>query len=125
MLQLLLKHIAEIEVRDKNNKTPLHFSSLNNSTEGAQLLFQHNEGIKKWDKDNRTQLLLQHNADANAKDIENWTPLQNATSHSCLMVVQLLIEHNAEIELSFRNNRTPLDHAAASSATVTQIQCKN
>lgn len=70
MLQLLLKHIAEIEVRDKNNKTPLHFSSLNNSTEGAQLLFQHNEGIKKSDKDNRTQLLLQHNADANAKDIE-------------------------------------------------------
>ena len=71
MLQLLLKHIAEIEVRDKNNKTPLHFSPLNNSTEGAQLLFQHNEGIKKRDKDNRTQLLLQHNADANAKHIEN------------------------------------------------------
>lgn len=54
MAQLLLEHNAEIEVRDKSNRTPLHYAASGNSIEVAQLLLKHNAKMEVRDESNRT-----------------------------------------------------------------------
>jgi ankyrin repeat protein len=44
------------------------------------------------------ELLLQHNADVNAKSWNKWTPLFWASAGGHVNVVQLLLEHGADIK---------------------------
>lgn len=43
------------------------------------------------------QLLLEHGADAMARDVDDLTPLQIALQHSRTSVADMLIEHGADV----------------------------
>ena len=52
--QLLITHEADIEARNKYNRTPLYEAAWNNSKEVAQLLITHEADIEARDKYNQT-----------------------------------------------------------------------
>ena len=58
-----------------------------------------------------TKLLLEHNADIEARDKNNQTPLHHAAKSSYERLAQLLLKHNAHVEARDKNNYTPLHHA--------------
>ena len=55
-VQLLLERGAEIEARDINNKTPLHYAADNNSTESPQLLLKRSGDIEAMGYNNKRPL---------------------------------------------------------------------
>ena len=65
MAQLLLERNADIEARDKDNRTPLHDAAHGNSTEVAKLLLERNADIKARDKYNRTPYKVAHSRNKN------------------------------------------------------------
>ena len=58
-----------------------------------------------------TKLLLQHNANIEARDAEYRTPIQNAVSCNKTEIVRLLLDHSANIETKDIYERPPLHHA--------------
>ena len=60
------------------------------------------------------KLLLEHNADIEARDGNNCTPLHRAVFHGITGMVELLLEHNADIGAKGKYKETPLHHAAES-----------
>ena len=53
-------------------------------------------------------LLLERNADVNARDENGWTPLHNAAARGCEKVARMLLEHGAEVNARERKGRAPL-----------------
>jgi ankyrin repeat protein len=56
--QLLLQNKANIEAKDKNDETPLHFASFNGHLEIVRLLLQNKANIEAKDEFGRTPLYL-------------------------------------------------------------------
>lgn len=65
--ELLLQHNADIEARDKDNRTPLHSATYGKSVEVAKLLLQHGANNEAKDKDNRTPLQVARSALRNSE----------------------------------------------------------
>jgi ankyrin repeat protein len=77
VLRLLLEHGADINVRTKAGRTPLHRASYNGALEVVRLLLEHGSGVK-------------------VKDKFGETALQNAAEEGHDKVVELLREHGAK-----------------------------
>ncbi|MDR3387192.1 MAG: quinoprotein dehydrogenase-associated putative ABC transporter substrate-binding protein [Rudaea sp.] len=60
----------------------------------------------------RARYLLDHGAQANARDGEGNTPLINAARFGFVPIATYLVEHKADVDLPDRNNWTPLMFAA-------------
>jgi Ankyrin repeats (many copies)/Ankyrin repeat len=58
------------------------------------------------------RILLQHGADANARDYNNNTPLHQASQGGHLEIVQLLLSHGADTTACDNYNQTPLHRAS-------------
>ena len=69
-----LKHGANVNAKDDNGSTPLHWAAAKNAHETAEVL-------------------LKHDADVNAKNKEGWTPLFIAASENAHETVALLRRH--------------------------------
>ena len=54
------------------------------------------------------QVLLTHQADANAHNVDGWTPLHLASWKGCSKVVRLLLEHGADVGSENKDGETPL-----------------
>lgn len=54
------------------------------------------------------EILLNHNADVNAKDNEGKTPLHDAIVSGHPEVTQLLLRHKADVNARFVQGTTPL-----------------
>ena len=81
-MELLLEHNADIEARDKDNKTPLHHAASGNSGGLVELLVKYNTNIE-------------------ARDESNEMPLFHSVKSDCsAQVTTQLPEYNAEIEAS-------------------------
>ncbi len=112
VVQLLLQRGVDINVRDKNQATPLHFASY----------YGHPEVV---------EVLLDHGAWANAEDIRGQTPLHqvvlsNHDYHSFWMgpwhlkdhtgrvvrLVQQLLERGADVNAQNKDHETPLHLAS-------------
>ena len=78
MAQLLLEHNADIEVRDDNNRTPLHEAVSNSSTEVLRLLLKYNPDIGARDRENITPV------EAERKN------MQNAETLTCLFMENMV-----------------------------------
>ena len=57
-------------------------------------------------------MLLGHNANVEARDNHNRSPLHHTAWHNSREVTQLLLKHNAYIEARDKDNQTPLHFTA-------------
>jgi len=136
--QLLLDHGANINVRDKNGRTPLHGTLVNMTDgfydyffDGIRFLLEHGADVHALDNNHATplhmvsrsgcikaaQLLLKHGADVHALDNICSTPLHFASRSESAKVVCLLLEHGADVHSLDANHSTPL-HLASESRNV-------
>jgi hypothetical protein len=86
---LLSKHGAVVDIRDREGWTPLYVAVLHGSV-------------------NTTRWLLNHGAKASAQANSRWTSLHHATFNSNLELVQVLLEYNPDIDLRDGQGDTPL-----------------
>ncbi|EDQ86259.1 uncharacterized protein MONBRDRAFT_11038 [Monosiga brevicollis MX1] len=125
VVEMLLKHGADANAKDKDNKTPLYYACRNCHDNVVGMLLKHGADANAKDNDNKTRLhyacdsghdnlvemLLKHGADANAKDKDGKAPLHYACGHGYVKVVEILLEHGADAKVKDNDLRTPL-HAA-------------
>jgi ankyrin repeat protein len=123
LVQGLLTHGADVRARDKDNSTPLHWTSGGGYVKLARTLLKRSENVFKSPFDRRprsnlgdfgsdwnqrykeswsihvevARVLLEHGADAdvNVQDIFGLTPLQRARRAGFFDVTQLLLSHGS------------------------------
>ena len=93
-LELLLLHGADVNIRDGNDDTALHWAAFKNNYHCVRTL-------------------LQNGAQINAKDYNNDTPLSWAAMKGNLESIKVLLEYNAKVDTENYSGLTPLMRAAA------------
>jgi uncharacterized protein len=90
----LLGKGADVNAASQNNQrvTPLHAAAASQSVA-------------------ITQMLLQHGADANARQNGGFTPLHSAAQNGQIDLIKLLLEHGAQPDVKADDGKTPLDLA--------------
>ncbi|WP_333023417.1 ankyrin repeat domain-containing protein [Wolbachia endosymbiont of Pentidionis agamae] len=97
-VKLLIKGVADVDVKNKYDATQLHAASIRGNLEIAKFLFD-------------------HGADVNAQAVNGFTPLNLATLNNQLAMVKLLLDRHADVNLkecesyeehNFGYGRTPL-----------------
>jgi hypothetical protein len=126
MVRTLIEQGADINVRDKENRTPLHWAVVAGHDLTVRTLIELSADKDARDKSNRTPLhwavvaghdltvrtLIELGADKEARDTFDQTPLHLAALAEQDHVVRTLIELGADIEVRNQDDRTPL-HVAA------------
>ena len=110
-VRFLLHHGADVEARDKWDKTPLYLAAENGHKEVVDLLIQPGADVSACVDDSNTNLHLaalighkevvhlyiQRGADVAARDILNRTPLHLAAEKGHKEVVDLLIQRGTDV----------------------------
>jgi Ankyrin repeats (many copies)/Ankyrin repeats (3 copies)/Ankyrin repeat len=137
--KLLIRSSGRLDIRDTEDNNLLHMAAYTELFDVARLLLERDGAMKALvnarNKNGRTPLhlvseryhpglvalLLKFNADVNAQDNDDITPLFLASSHSIYLnrdatqsveIAQLLIGHGANVHMQNKNGRTPL-HVAS------------
>ncbi|EAY16707.1 ankyrin repeat protein, putative [Trichomonas vaginalis G3] len=104
-------HGANINVKDENGITALHYAAMNNSKETAEVLISHGANINEKNKEGQTALhyaaennnketaevLISHGANINVKDENGITALHYAVENNNKERADVLISHGANI----------------------------
>lgn len=97
ILELLLKHGAQVDSVNAQGATALHDAALAGQNAAAAAL-------------------IRHGANINARDSEmGETPLHRAASWGRRSTVELLLANHADAQIKDKHGRTPLDLAIANS----------
>jgi len=125
----LLRHNgADLDVRGRYVRTPLHGAAYSGNFEVVRILIEYDPAdISARSGDGSTplhyasqhckdgsvaRLLLEHGADVYVQDKDGWTPLYRASIYGALEDVRLLLEHGADVEAKNNNGKTALQKAA-------------
>ncbi|WP_341813090.1 ankyrin repeat domain-containing protein [Wolbachia endosymbiont (group B) of Germaria angustata] len=125
----LIKKGVNVNAKNEENITPLHFAAGNGYYEIVKLLLGDGAKVNARDILNCTplsiaarngyfdiaQLLLQHKAEVNTKDALGNTPLHLAAKNGYLDIVDLLMKHGADINAKTEEGNTPLSLALENS----------
>ncbi len=133
ILKLLLQHQADVALRTKDGKTPLHtqVASTNPSIARIALLLQWNADVNartfklatplhgianpEYDNPQKTidiaELLIAYSADCNAQDKWGNTPLHNACTSGNISAVRILLSYGALMHIQNRKGKSPYDIA--------------
>ncbi|KAH9011723.1 ankyrin repeat-containing domain protein, partial [Lactarius deliciosus] len=112
IVQLLVRHGADVTARDDAYSTPLHLASSKGSVETVNLLIEHGADVNAQNGNHSTplhlaassqlapegnivRLLLKHGANVDAKDGEGRTPVQIASSEGHFWIAKLLSDYVA------------------------------
>jgi hypothetical protein len=87
VLGILRHHPDSINVKDKNQRTPLHFAT----------------------EEKVAAALVRNNAEINAQDMAFWTPLHNASNGGYINVCRVLMDASADVLLTTSHGNTALD----------------
>ena len=98
-VQVLLEYKADINLPNKEGKTPLYWILAHCSGEGKLV--------------DMVRRLLGHGADPNICNNDHRTPLHEASSHGLLEAARLLLSHGAKVDEKDKKGRTPLQAAAS------------
>jgi ankyrin repeat protein len=111
IIQFLLEHDADVNVRDKYNSTLLHGASASGNFDVMQLLLSRDADVNVFDhrgdsplhkasryhRFDAVRLLVKRGADVNVRDKSNSTPLHEASGSGNLDVMELLLSLRADI----------------------------
>ena len=136
--ELLLRHGAAttVNVRGNRRQIPLHSAAYYGQLDAVQLLLKHGADVKSQDdfggtalhylcagSENRrgldvpqkfaniARLMLEHDADVNARNGNRETPLHIAARSGEVEVARVLLENGAKINEEDDKGRTPFQHA--------------
>eukprot|EP01095_Lingulamoeba_sp_RSL-Kostka_P011749 TRINITY_DN4558_c1_g1_i1.p1 TRINITY_DN4558_c1_g1~~TRINITY_DN4558_c1_g1_i1.p1 ORF type:complete len:298 (+),score=84.92 TRINITY_DN4558_c1_g1_i1:192-1085(+) len=129
-IELLIQHNADVNVKDGEDKTPLHFSASFDDSEKAfsctELLLNNNAKINLTDKEHKialhyaannpsgfkaAKLLLDKGEDPHAKDKAGLSTLHLCCSNDNHQLLEHLLELDVDIECIDEKKRTPLHFA--------------
>ena len=121
---LLLQHGMDVNMRDKQQATPLHFASFRGHFGIALALLDHGADVNARNYDGQTplhrvsqpsvshhhlaRLMLERGADVNARDKDQATPLHSASYMSNEGTTYVLLDHGANIHAKNIQGQTPL-----------------
>jgi ankyrin repeat protein len=105
MVQVLLEFNADVNAREQDGYTPLHYLSIDL-----------NSGPKHSQLHNVSRVLLEHGADVNVRDNYLSTALHIAAVEGRIEVVRVLLEHGADVDARRDDDSTAL-HLAAGEGT--------
>jgi ankyrin repeat protein len=94
-VKLLLEKEVDVNVLDKNGKTPLHWAA----------------GRRGYDS--IVKLLLEKGVDVNVLDKNGWTPLHYTAESGEYTTVKLLLKKGADVNAQTKDGKTPLYLAEA------------
>ena len=98
-VQVLLEHNADINLQNKDGKTPLYWI-LNMCHSSGKLV-------------DMVRLLSEHGADPNICTNDHRTPLHEASSHGLLEAARLLLSHGAKVDEKDEEGKTPYEKATS------------
>jgi ankyrin repeat protein len=129
--RLLLTHGVDINALNTRYKTPLCSAYDGRQLDMMRLLLEHGANVDPYYVDtyynslgllshnasycgraDALHLLLQHNADVNARNDYEETPLHHASDQGQAGAAQLLLEHGAIVDVQNRFHNTPLYEAS-------------
>ncbi|KAJ3114381.1 Nuclear factor NF-kappa-B p105 subunit [Nowakowskiella sp. JEL0407] len=102
----MLAPIADVNCKDSDNQTPLHYFSV--SVVEEPILYQ------------IVELLLQYSADPNILDTNNLSPLYTSVRKKFPTIANLLLLHGADIHVTDQDGNTPLHILACLNIPYTQ-----
>ncbi len=127
MAELLLDKGAEVNAKDKDDRTALMLAAEDGKADVVKLLLNRGANANSQTRDGITALmlavgkghydavkaLLERQADVNAKDKDGQTALMEAAWKRHSQIVKLLIDKGAEVNAKTTKGWTPLHSAAA------------
>lgn len=119
---------ADVNEKNKQGWTPLHFATVRGRTGCAEVLIAAGAELNPKTGTEKTPLhfaadrgyleiverLVEHGADRAAKDDEGWTPLHYAAEKDHVDLAAYLIRQGAAVDAISRRGGTPLHEASAS-----------
>ncbi|KAI4455258.1 ankyrin repeat ph and sec7 domain containing protein secg-related [Holotrichia oblita] len=126
MTQFFLEKKADVDVQDRDRKTPLHYASEAKANYLVERLLGEGAKVNLPDIHGKTplhyaakqgcnyiaQCLLDNNAEVNIQDENGKTPLHNSVQTNNKFILRLLLKNNANVNLQDRYGKTPLHYAA-------------
>ncbi|XP_068915792.1 uncharacterized protein [Tenebrio molitor] len=120
------KYDFNVECRNAQKETVLHFAAMQSKTYAVQILIEKGASVNAVTADNETplhwasesrnletvELLIEKGASVNAVTNDNKTPLHCASEFGDLQTVELLIEKGASVNAVTTDNKTPLHWAS-------------
>jgi hypothetical protein len=121
---------ADVNEKNKQGWTPLHFATVRGKTGCAEVLVSNGASLDERTGTLKTplhfaadrgyleiaKLLVENGADLAAQDDEGWTPLHYAAEKDKVDVAAYFIEQNAVVDAISTRGGTPLIEAAASAS---------
>ncbi|EAY18970.1 hypothetical protein TVAG_147150 [Trichomonas vaginalis G3] len=138
ILQLLISHGANINVKNEYGDSPLHFAVKSNSKKKVEFLILHGADVNATNQEGQTplhcavcvinsfvyikvkfknnfktiiELLIFHGADVNAKDEDGMTALHYTVLNNYAEITRLLVSNGADINAKNRIGKPPLQLA--------------
>jgi ankyrin repeat protein len=120
------KYDFNVECRNAQEETVLHFAAMHSKTYAVQILIEKGASVNAVTTDNQTPLhraskggdwetvalLIEKGASVNAVTTDNQTPLHRASKGGDWETVALLIEKGASVNAVTNDNQTPLHWAS-------------
>jgi len=122
---------ADVNEKNKQGWTPLHFATVRGKAECAKVLVENGAGLNPCTGTGKTPLhlaadrgfleiatvLVEGGADLGAQDDEGWSPLHYAAEKDRVDVAVYLIKKGAKVDMRSKRGGTPLHEASASAST--------